>query len=165
MNYRNCCNNGFDEIDSCNFRPRPNCCLEGPIGPQGPAGTNDVIYAGVGTSTVATDEVIPIALINATPDTTMSVSNNAVNLADAGTYIVSFSVDGSTTAENLSATLYLNGAPITNESVIESSNGALASASKTALITTTGASTLSIYNTSTADATLNNASIMVLKTA
>ena len=40
MNRKNCRNNGFDEIECCNFRPmpRPNCCLEGPIGPQGPMG-------------------------------------------------------------------------------------------------------------------------------
>ena len=138
----------------------------GATGPQGPAGTNDAIYAGSGTATVEANSIIPIALITATPNTTLSVSNNAVNLPEAGTYLVSFFANGSAgEGDDFSISLYLNGSPIVNENVVVNSEGRLVSVSKTLLVTTANAGSLSIHNTSNTGVTLNSASIMVLKTA
>ena len=139
----------------------------GAIGPQGPAGTNDAIYAGTNTSsTVAAATIIPIAQIAATTGTTMSVSSNAVNLPEAGTYLVSYFANGSVPSGNLSTSLYLDGSPVSGESIVQTNTASSSSAAgKTVLITTEGAGTLSLYNTSGETATLSSATLTVLKTA
>ena len=136
----------------------------GATGPQGPSGTNNAIYAGVNDTTADANAIIPLALVDQTADTTLSVSNGSVNLPQAGTYLISYFVNGSVPTGSLSTTLYLNDAPITAEVLTISSAGDLNSASKTILITTTGAGTLSLYNTSTETATIDGASIMALLT-
>ncbi len=138
----------------------------GATGPQGPAGTNDIIYAGTNTTqTVAANTIIPITQLVATPGATTSVSANAVNLPEAGTYLVSYFVNGSTTTDPLSVSLYLDGAPLAGEVIQISDATTPSSGSKTVLVNTTGAGTLSLYNTSTDTATLSSATLTVLKTA
>ena len=137
----------------------------GATGPQGPAGTNDIIYAGnTTTQTVASGEIIPITEITSTPDSTMSVSANAVNLPEAGTYLVSYfaNADG-TTGFDLS--LYLGGVQIPGETISVAGSGTSDSASKTILVTTSGADTLSLYNTSANAVAFDSVALTVLKTA
>lgn len=137
---------------------------QGPIGPIGPSGTNDAIYAGTNaTQTVTAGEIIPIAEISSTTDTTMSVSANQVNITEAGTYLVSYFVNGDATTGALSVSLYQDGALVTGETITIADAGTSSSGSKTVLITTTGASTLAIYNTSADSATLSSATITALK--
>jgi len=137
----------------------------GATGPQGPSGTSDVLYAGVNTTTVATNSIIPVELINATDGTTMSVAANEINVTETGDYLIAFSVNGSVPTDTLIASLYLNGAPITNETITLSSAGYVVSGSKTVLIPVTAGETISIYNNSTETASISNASITILKTA
>lgn len=137
--------------------------LQGPIGPQGEAGINDGVYAVATASTIATGDIIPITQSTATTPTTLSVSNNSVNLPDAGTYLVSYSAGGSATTTDLSVGLYLNGVQIPNENIIVASDGVTSSSSKTILVTAPSGSTLSLHNTSTDAITLTSASITVLK--
>lgn len=135
----------------------------GPQGPIGPAGTNDAIYANVGASAVTAGSIIPITLSTSTAPTTLSVVDNAVNIADAGTYLVSYFADGSVPEGDFSTTLYRNGTAIANESIIfTDSSGA---GSKTILVNLASGDTLSIYNTSASTATFNDASLTVLKLA
>lgn len=146
---------------------------QGPAGPQGatgatgPAGTNDAIYAGTNTSsTVNAATIIPIAQIAATAGTTMSVSANAINLPEAGTYLVSYFANGSVPSGNLSTSLYLDGTQVSGETIVQTNTaGSSSAAGKTVLITTNGAGTLSLYNTSGETATLSSATLTVLKTA
>ena len=140
----------------------------GPVGPQGPQGepgTSNAIYAGTNTTqTVAAGEIIPISSISATPSSTLSVSNNAVNLPFAGSYLVSYFANGDgATAFELS--LYLNGAQIPGETITVANTGTSDSASKTILVNTTGAGTLSIYNTSDNTAVFDSATITVVQVA
>ena len=138
----------------------------GPIGPQGPSGTSDMIYAGNNaTATVLSDTIIPIALIASTPTTTMSVGANVVNLPEAGTYLVSYFFNGSPeTGAVVSVGLYQNGAQIAGEVISESADATESvSGSKTILVTTTGAATLSLQNLSGVSVDFNSASITVLK--
>ncbi len=135
----------------------------GPIGPIGPSGTNDIIYASTDVATVAAGEIIPLTLTAATAGTTMSVSANAVNLPEAGTYLVSYYTAGTVATGDFITELYLNGVSLTGQEIVQP-NGAGAG-SRTILVTTTGAGTLSLYNGSTSDATLSGASLTVLKTA
>ena len=136
----------------------------GPQGPVGPSGTNDIIYAGTNaTQTVGAGAIIPIAEIDATPTSTMSVSADAVNLPEAGTYLVSYFVNGDATTGALSVSLYQDGTALPGEVITIADNGTASAGSKTILITTTDASTLSIYNTSADTATLTSATITVLK--
>ena len=132
----------------------------GAVGPQGPAGTNDIIYASLGTATtVDTGAVIPLTLNAQTPASTMTVSNNSVNLPEAGSYLVSYFYSASGT-EASSVSLYLNGALVPGETIVENANG---SSSKTILLNVDGASTLTIVNTSDLAQTFNDASLTVLK--
>ncbi len=136
----------------------------GATGPQGPSGTADIIYANNVGGTVLSGDIIPLTLSASTTGATSTVSGGEVNLVDAGTYLVSYSVNGSVPTDTTSVSLYLNGVAIPNETLTESggTNG-LSSLSKTILITTTGASTLAIYNTSADTLTVSNAGLTVLR--
>ena len=134
----------------------------GPVGPQGPAGTNDAVYAGVGATTVGSGDIIPIALITATPNTTMTVSNNQITATEDGTYLVSYFSSGTATTGDLNTSLYLNGVVLPNETVVQTSGGA---GGKTVLVPLSAGDTLAIYNTSAEEVSLSSASITVLKLA
>lgn len=133
----------------------------GPIGPQGPAGTGDAIYANANAVTVASGTIFPLALDSVTPDSTMSVSDNAVNVSEAGYYLVSYSVSSSTDGNQFVATLYLNGAPVADENIIPADDAS--TSSKTILLSIPAGSTLALYNTSANEATLSSASLTLLK--
>ena len=140
----------------------------GPQGPQGPSGTADAIYANNLGTTVASGDTIPLSLSTSTVGTTMSVSDNAVNLPSAGTYLVSYSVNGSVAGEEnnpVSVTLYLGDTAIAGETLTEVGEiGGAVSLSKTILVTTDGANTLSIVNSSNNALTVDNAGLTVLRT-
>ena len=93
----------------------------------------------------------------------MSVSDNAVNVTEDGTYLASYFVGGSVPTNEFITALYLNGAPITGETIVQSNSAG--AASKTILLNLSAGDTLSIYNTSATEATLSGASITVLKVA
>ena len=133
----------------------------GPVGPQGPAGTNDGIYASVETAVVAAGEIIPLTLTASTATTTMSVSDNSVVIGEAGSYLVSYYVGGSVPTNELITTLYLNDAPVSGESIIQSNSAG--AASKTVILNLSAGDDLSLYNESATEATLSAASITVLK--
>ncbi len=135
----------------------------GPQGPVGPAGTSDAIYASSGAVVVAEGEIIPITLTTASPVTTMTVSDNAVNITEDGTYLVSYYVGGSVPTNEFVVSLYLNGTAVINENIVQSNSAG--AASKTILLNLTSGDTLSLYNTSASEATLSDASITVLKIA
>lgn len=142
--------------------------IQGPVGPQGPqgvSGTSDLLYAGINTTTVVeSGAIVPITFIRSSTGTTMSVSDNRVNLPEAGTYLVSYFVNGTSDSTNLLYTLYLNDSPIPGESINQTVNeGALVAAGKTILVNVAGTATLSVYNTSTGTATLSSATITVLR--
>ena len=139
----------------------------GATGPQGPAGTGDGLYASVSTGTVTTNTIIPLTQNAATTGTTMSVSGNAINIPEQGTYLVTYFVNGSVPSGTLDTALYLNGSAIPNETIsLTDTNTAVVSGSKTVLVTTTADnSTLSLYNTSAQTLTVNGAAITVLRLA
>ena len=139
----------------------------GAVGPQGPAGTNDAIYAGANNAeVVAPNAIIPIASLAATPNTTMTVDNNAVTLPEAGTYLVHYFADGNVQTGSLNTSLYLNNAPLAGEVIVQNNTaGQNSAAGKTILVTTDGAGTLSLYNTSANEANYSSATLTVLKTA
>ncbi len=133
----------------------------GPVGPQGPAGLGDALYAGSGAQTVDAGAIIPIALISSTPDTSISVLDNAVTLSEDGVYLVSYSSSGDVPTGDFVTSLYLNGSALTGETIVQS-NGAGAG-SKTIVIDATAGDELSLYNTSASPSTLSSASITVVK--
>lgn len=138
----------------------------GATGPQGPAGTSDAVYARSGNTTVATGAIVPITLDTASPTTTMTVTANAVNVSEAGTYLVSYFADATSESQDLSTTLYINGVATTDE-VLSFSDGNVSNklGSKTILLTLPANSTLALYNTSSGTASYIDASLTVLKIA
>ena len=139
---------------------------QGPQGEVGPSGTNDIIYAGITTqTTVDAGAIIPLQYINDTEDSTMSVVGNSIILPEAGDYLITYSINGSTPTGTLVASLYLDGVPISGETITLSSAGDIVSGSRTVLIYTSSASTLSLYNISSEDASVVSANLTVLKTA
>ena len=136
----------------------------GATGPQGPSGTSDIIYANNDGATVDAGAIIPLTLATSTTGTTMSVQNNAVNLPEGGTYLVSYYASGETGTGDASISLYLDGAPITGETItLSNQTGDSFLASKTILVTTANAGTLSLYNTSDQSQVFTGASLTVLK--
>ena len=138
----------------------------GPVGPQGPigpAGTNDSIYAVLNGTTADAGAIIPLTLGTSTIDSSMNVSDNAINITEDGVYLVSYFADGSVTADDFSISLYQNGSALTGETItVTGTDGA---ASKTILVNASAGDTLSIYNSATSQATLDGASITALKLA
>lgn len=137
----------------------------GATGPQGPSGTNDILYANSGTNSVAADATVPLTQAAATAGTTMSVSANAVNLPEAGIYLVSYFASGSVTTGNLDVSLYLNGTLIPGETITITNSTDVSAAGKTVLINAAAAGPLTLHNSSTGTATLTSAALTVLKTA
>ena len=132
----------------------------GATGPQGPAGLSDAVYASSTVATVASGAIIPITLTTASPTTTMSVANNAVSVSEAGTYLVSYFYQNQTEDVDASISLYLNGVAIPNEVLTDES-----STSKTILLSLSANDAIALYNTSETDATIDSASITVVKIA
>lgn len=136
---------------------------QGPIGATGPAGSSDGLYASSGVVVVGAGAIIPITETTSSPATTVTVADNEVTLNEAGTYLVSYYSAGSVPTDAFVTSLYLNGSALTNENLTQTdSSGA---GSKTILVSATAGDSLSLYNTSTEEATLSNASITVLKIA
>lgn len=131
----------------------------GATGPQGPAGTNDAVYASVGTVSVESGDIIPITLITATPDTTMTVTGNAVNITEDGVYLVSYFAETANQGPFI-VSLYENGAQIVNESI---RLGEAGGSSKTILLSLSSGDTIALYNTSDTELPITNASLTVLK--
>ena len=134
---------------------------QGETGPQGPAGANDAVYADSSIATVSAGDIIPLALDTSTPDTTITVANNAVTVTEAGTYLVSYYVGGSVPTNEFITSLYLNGSAIADQTIIQSNSAG--AASKTILITLDSGDSLSLYNTSATEATLSGAAITIVK--
>lgn len=137
--------------------------LTGPQGPAGPAGTNDAIYASVGTTTVASGAIIPVALNTATADSSMSVTAGEVNITEDGVYLVSYFADGAVATEDFSISLYQNGSAIAGETI--NFNGTSGVGSKTIFLSLSAGDTVAIYNASADSATLSSASLTLLKLA
>jgi hypothetical protein len=93
----------------------------------------------------------------------MTVSDNAVNITEDGTYLVSYFVGGSVPTNEFITALYLNGSAITGENIVQSNSAG--AASKTVLLNLSAGDNLSLYNTSGTDATLSGASITAVKVA
>ena len=138
----------------------------GPQDPVGPSGSSDAIYASLlETATVTAGETIPLTLNSATPDSSMSVVGNSVSITESGSYLVTYSLNGSAPTGDLTADLYLNGSLVTGESISENSQGENASLTKTVLLNITAPSTLSIVNGSAESITALNSGLSVLKVA
>jgi hypothetical protein len=93
----------------------------------------------------------------------LSVVDNAVVIADEGTYLVSYFSAGSVPTGIFTTTLYRNGSAIPNENLAQPDSAGVAS--KTAVLSLSAGDTLSLYNTSSEQASLSNTSITVLKLA
>ena len=135
----------------------------GPVGPQGPSGTNDALYANIGASTVASGGIIPLALSTETADSTMNVVDNAVEITEDGVYLISYFADGAVETGDYEVSLYLNGAPVTNE--VLAFSGTTGLGSKTVLLSLSAGDSVALYNTSAETATLSGASLTLLKLA
>ncbi len=132
--------------------------------PADPA--SDSMYADGGTQSVATTAVIPLAQAGATPDTTLTVSANAVNVP-AGTYLVSYGATGTSTATgDLSVQLYADGAGVAGSTVTDNATGVDAgNVSKTLIYTAAAPATLSLYNVSAETVNLTDAYLTVVRLA
>ncbi len=132
---------------------------QGPRGPQGLPGQSDAIYA-VSTGTIAPQSLAPLILSVATPNSTPTVTNNAINLP-VGYYLVSYSVSGSS-IDAISTALQLNGSVI---STLTSTGAETIDSSKTLLVQATTPSTLTFINQGESAITNANVGITVLKVA
>ena len=135
----------------------------GSVGPQGPSGTNDALYANIGASSVASGGIIPLALSTETTDSTMNVVDNAVDITEDGVYLISYFADGDVATDDFDVSLYVNDAPVVNESL--SFPGISGLGSKTILYSLSAGDSVALYNTSTETATLSSASITLLRLA
>jgi hypothetical protein len=90
----------------------------------------------------------------------MSVVANAVTLSEAGYYLVSYYLTG--TSSSVDYSLALNGTVI---STILDSEAAVTTVSKTLLINTTAGSTLTLINTGDTTLAITDTGITVLKVA
>ena len=122
-----------------------------------------MFYANSATNTVLSDSIIPLGLGLETPLSTFDVADNQVVVGEEGYYLVSYFADGSVPTGEFITSLYVNGTAVTGESLIQyASSGA---GQKTVLLLLQANDTLSLYNTSTNQATLSGASITAVKLA
>ena len=121
------------------------------------------MYAG----TTATDTVLPIALVQETADSTMSVTNNSVSITESGVYLVSYSLTGTPGdgGTDLSVSLYQNAVAVPNETISVDTTTEEENVSRTILLSLSAGDLLSIYNTSDSTITLGSATLTVLRLA
>ena len=133
---------------------------QGPQGEQGPAGTSDALFANSGASTLEGGETAPLNLNTATPDTTMSVSANAVTVTESGYYLVSYYLSGSSTNTNYS--LNLNDTVVSTLLNVDEDINTL---SKTLILNIPAGSSLTLSNSGTSTINVVNTGLTVLKIA
>ncbi|MBO7215295.1 MAG: collagen-like protein, partial [Clostridia bacterium] len=134
---------------------------QGPIGPAGPQGSADSIFASSGASTIEAGVTAPLTLTTATPDSSMSVSANAVTLTEDGYYLVSFFLTGNNAS---SYSLENNGTTVATLS--DTSAGTdTTTQSQTVLINASAGDTLTLVNTGTDSIAVTSTGITVLKVA
>ena len=132
----------------------------GPQGPIGPQGSSDALFASSGTSTVEAGATAPLTLDTATPDTSMGVTANSVTLSEAGYYLVSYYLSGSST--DTSYELQQNGVTV---STLISADATATTLSETVLINATAGTNLTLVNTSDVALSVTDTGITVLKVA
>ena len=93
---------------------------------------------------------------------TFSLGDNQVNIPEAGSYLVTYFASTLGNGDASTVDLYLNDAA-TTAPTLYFRNDNTASASNTVLVNTTGASTLSLVNSSNTAIIVEDASITVLK--
>ena len=116
---------------------------QGPQGEQGLPGLNDSIFASA-TGEIAEQTTAPLTLSVATPSSTITVSDNAINLP-TGYYLVTYNLSTASTG-NIDLLLQLNGTTISS---IESTSTET-DASRTLLVNATTPSTLTLFNNGSA---------------
>ena len=131
----------------------------GATGPQGPAGQSDGLFAVSNIATIATESTVPLTLSTQTPTSTSTLAGDTITLTQ-GYYLVSFYATGTSTDFNLS--LLVNG---TEAYSLETDDTTLDTLSKTVIVNATEGTTLTLSNSGTADLTLDNAGISVVKLA
>ena len=139
--------------------------LTGATGPQGPAGTNDGMYVGATGGAIANNAVIPLTQRTATAGTTMLSAENGIQIGTAGTYLVSYGVQGSNgTGTTIQGTLYRNGAPIINEAATGyAAAGNNGNAYRTSILNLNNGDVLTLNNTSGDTLTVGEASVSALR--
>ena len=122
-----------------------------PITAVSPICTGSAIYASGTSSSVANLSIIPLQLGAKTAATTLSVSNNQVNVPQ-GIYQISFGATGTTTnssSSTFAVQLYANGLPLTGNIVSSNASSTLpASTSKTIIYNAISPTELALYNVS-----------------
>lgn len=167
-NTGNCCYRQCNRVCfQSNVIPNNNVIVR-PIVPVTSAYTNNALYA-VGTAgAVANLTAIPLTAGAGTPNTTLNVANNALNLP-VGTYLINFGATANSsegTASSVTVQLYANGSPISGQAVGSNGTTALpASANGSLIYTATAPTALSLYNTSGNSVTVSNAYIVAQKLA
>ena len=149
--------------------------IQGPQGPQGEQGAagapgvSNGAYASGSVQAVAVGGTVALAYHAATDGSTVTVSNNAVQLP-AGTYLVTYGagIQGEdTTVTDVTQwqlSLYANGAAVAGETLSVATYGAMGvRAEKTILYVAAGDTALSLVNTSAATVNLTDANISVLQ--
>ena len=140
----------------------------GATGPQGPAGTNAVSQAAFyvnATQSLAPGTNAAISLAAATPNSTFTLSGNAVTLPVAGVYKITYTADVTGSQGNSVATLSLTdstGTVIPNSSASESlEQNDTVNLAKSILYNAAAGSTVAVRNTGTDTITLNNLGLIV----
>ena len=155
-NNRNCCHHRHVVVCRCNT-PTPQPIIPTPPTPV----TANAVYANVLSTTVASGANIPVFLNNQAPSSSITVTNGAVNLTSAGTYLISYYVTGS--GDGISASLNLTGTAVSS---VITDYGTTTTLSKTLLLTVTSVpATLTLSNTGAGALTVLDAGITVVKIA
>lgn len=139
------------------------------MGPQGVPGVNNGAYAAGSVQAVAVGGTVALAAHTATPESTVTVTNNAVQLP-AGTYLITYGagVQGeegaATEVTPWQLSLYANGSAIVGETLSVGTYGAMGTrAEKTILYTAAVDTALTLVNTSANTVNLSDANMTVLQ--
>ena len=142
---------------------------QGPMGPQGVPGVSNGAYAAGSVQAVAVGGTVALAANTATPDSTVTVSNNAVQLP-AGTYLITYGAGiqgdagAATEVTPWQLSLYANGSAVVGETLSVGTYGAMGTrAEKTILYVAAVDTALTLVNTSAATIDLSDANMTVLQ--
>lgn len=163
---KNCCCSRNRVYFTSNFADLEDSFIIRPITAVSHACSGNGIYASSSSTSVGNQTIIPITASASTPGTTLSVSNNTLNVP-TGVYQISFGASGTITnssASTFAVQLYANGVPLSNETVSSNASSTLpASLSKTIIYNAISPTAFALYNVSGESANIANAFITAQK--
>lgn len=162
------CNDNFNGCFTGSYYPRPifNCCPTGSCGGGSsvvnPSRSEEWGFFAVQNTEVSFLEAVPVALVGSAGSAVSQTQTGEIALT-AGSYVVSYTVTGSSSASPIRFALELGGDILPYSLTTETGDGNPKTMSTSVIITTSGNAVLRLVSQTDGVVTVSNANVAVTK--